>query len=114
MNMDGCFLKYEQAFDRQGGVADNLSKHSGCGESLIGEWKVVKDQNGHYYIRIESDQIPDLMNIEDDFKRFKILQLSEEQMTLTYTHRQFSNTLTTFVDVMVPVGTEVVDRDFHW
>lgn len=114
MNMEGCFLSHEQTFGRGGSVSDNLSQHTDCGESLVGEWKVVKDQKGHFYIRISSKQIPKLMNIEADFKLFKILQLCRDQLTLEYTHRQFSDKLTTFTDVMVPVGTPVEGRDFHW
>ena len=114
MNMAGCFLSYEQTFRKNGRVSDNLSQHAGCGESLLGDWKVVKDQKGHFYIRISSEQIPKLMNIEEDFKLFKILQLCQDQLTLEYSHRQFSDNLTTFTDVMVPVGTEVEGRDFHW
>lgn len=114
VNMEGCFLSYEQTFSRNMKVSDNLSQHNGCGESLEGDWKVVRDQKGHFYIRISSKQIPKLMNIEEDFKFFKILQLGDDQLTLEYTHRQFSDELTTFTDEMVPVGTEVEGRDFHW
>jgi hypothetical protein len=114
MNMGDCFLSHRVTYSSDMSMHNNSGEHRDCGETLSGTWKFAKDQKGHYYIKIESSQLPTLMNIEDDFKLFKILQLTEEQMTLQYNHQQFSNKVTTITDIYVPEDRIVENREFHW
>jgi len=92
---------------------DNNGKHNGCGESLNAKWEIVKNENGISFIKIESNQLPKLMNIEDNFKYFQILELTKEKLTVTYQHKQFSNKVMWIKDFYVPESVKVKDRDFH-
>ncbi|MTI29252.1 lipocalin family protein, partial [Xanthovirga aplysinae] len=114
MNMGDCFLSFRQTFKPDLSVMDNSGKNKDCGESLIGTWRLTKDKKENYYIKIISDQIPRLMNIEEDYKYFKILHVSEDQLTLQFRHKQFSNKERTMTDIYVPEEMEVEGRDFHW
>lgn len=114
MNMAGCFLNYQQTFAIDKTVSDNLEEFRDCGKSLIGIWKIAKDKNQNYYIKITSERIPELMNIEEDYKLFKVLELTNDQLTLQFRHKQFSNKTTTITDILVPSTLNVEGRDFHW
>ena len=114
MNMGDCFLSYRQTFFSGGMVRDNNGEVKGCGETLEAKWTFVKSQQGYYYLRLESEEIPTLMNIEDDFKLFKVLDLTEESMTLQFQHAQFSDKTTTITDFLVPEDVNVEGRTFHW
>lgn len=93
---------------------NNSGEHRDCGETLHGTWKFTKGKTGNYYVRIESEQLPKLMNIDKEYKLFKILELSDEQMTLQFAHKQFSSETTTITDIYVPEDVDVKDREFHW
>ena len=112
--MGDCFLSYRATYTRAMVMHDNSGEHRGCGETLNASWKFAKDQNENYYVRIESSQLPELMHIEKDFKLFKVLHLSEDQLTLQFSHKQFSDKQTRITDILVPENTVIGDREFHW
>ena len=114
MNMGDCFLSYRQTYQPNMTVSDNNGENNDCGESLEGTWKFAKDEAGNYYIKISSDQLPELMNIDKNFKYFKVLRVSADQLTLQFSHKQFSNKATIITSIFVPENTSVADRDFHW
>jgi hypothetical protein len=114
MNMGECFLAYRQTFANDSTMKDNAGDKRDCGETLFAEWKFIKDKKGNSYLQLKSDQIPALMQIEEDFKFFKVLQLSEEVLVLEYRHKQYGNKSRTITDHYVPENVEVEDRDFHW
>ena len=114
MNMGDCFLSYRRTYRPDMTVRDNNGEHYDCGESLVGTWKFAKDEAGNYYIKISSDQLPELMNIDQDFKYFKILRVAADQLTLQFSHRQFSNKATIITSILVPEDSPVADREFHW
>ena len=114
MNMGDCFLSYRQTYRSDRSMHDNSGEQSDCGETLNATWQFVKDKSNNYYLKLVSDQLPALMNIDQDHKFFKILHLSEEQMTLQFSHKQFSNKATLITDVYVPEHVSVEDREFHW
>lgn len=114
MNMGDCFLLHRDTYKAAGTMHNNSGENRGCGKSLDATWNFVKDEHGHYYIRLKSEQLPELMNMDEDYKLFKILHLSNEQMTLQFTHKQFSSKASTIIDVYVPEYISVEDRTFHW
>ena len=113
MNMGDCFLRNRQTYSLDHSIRDNSGEHADCGESLLARWRFVKDKEQNYYLRWQSTQLPDLLNIEEDFKLFKVLQLSSEQMTLEFYH-QFGSKQGKITDVYVPENVKVEGRDFHW
>jgi len=113
MNMGDCFLKNRQTYFVSNTMEDNSGNNPDCGQSLMASWKFVKDKEGYYYLRWESEQLAALMNIDDNFKLFKILQLSEEQITLQFFHK-FGAKQGKIIDVYVPQDVKIEDRDFHW
>ncbi|MEQ8549993.1 MAG: lipocalin family protein [Cyclobacteriaceae bacterium] len=114
MNMGDCFLSHRETYKRDMTMQNNSGEHRDCGETLSATWKFAKDKKGNYYIQISSKQLPELMNIDQEYKLFKILRLSEEQMTVQFQHKQFSNKTTTITDIFVPENVSVEDREFHW
>lgn len=114
MNMGDCFLSYRSTYRRDMRMQDNSGDERDCGQSLKAAWKFAKDLKGNYYIKLSSQQLRELMNSKNDFKLFKVLRLSQEQMTLQYRHQQFSNKFTTITDIYVPEGDRVEGRIFHW
>ncbi|WP_299679801.1 lipocalin family protein [uncultured Dokdonia sp.] len=113
MNMGDCFLKYRQRFRESGLVKDNNASQRDCGPSLEATWEITTSEKGDYYIKLTSDQLPELLNQESDEKFFKILYLSKDSLTLSYVHKQF-NQRRRITDYMVREDLEVKDRDFHW
>lgn len=113
MNMGDCFLAYRQTYQSDMTLHDNNGEQRDCGETLQATWKFVKDRKGNFYVKWSSAQLPQLMNIEKDYKYFKILHLSADQLTLRFRHKFFSKT-TTITDFYVPEGASVERRDFHW
>ncbi len=93
-------------------MRDNNSEFFDCGRSLNASWKVVSQDNGSY-IKLESEDIPELLNIDENYKFFKIKALSENELVLQFKHKQFSNKSMVIVDHLVPENIEVKDRDFH-
>lgn len=114
MNMGDCFLLHRDTYSADFTIHNNSGEQSNCGETLNATWKFTKDKKGNSYIRWTSDQLPEMMNIEADYKAFKILRLSAEQMTLQFTHKQFSDKTSTITDIWVPENISVEDREFHW
>jgi len=71
-------------------------------------------KEGLAYIKLKGEQLKELMNLDVDYKFFKILELTEVQMVLEFSHKQFSNKASTIIDVYVPEHVSVNERDFHW
>lgn len=114
MNMGDCFLSYRATYRPDKTMNDNNGEQNDCGPTLKAMWGIVKSDKGHSYVKIDSEQLPELMGIEDTYKVFRILQLSEDQMTLQFSHNQFSSKKTKMIDVYVPENAVVKDREFHW
>lgn len=114
MNMGDCFLSHKETYKSDMTMHDNSGEFRDCGETLRAKWKFVKDKKGNYYIKWSSEQLPVLMNVKEDYKYFKVLHLSEEQFTIQFKHKQFSNKTTTITDFYVLENVSVNDREFHW
>lgn len=114
MNMGDCFLAYRQTYRFDMTMYDNNGENTDCGETLNATWKFIKDQGENYYIKLNSKQLPALMHIEEDYKFFKIIHLSEEQMILQFNHQQFSNKTSLITGIYVPEYVSVKDREFHY
>lgn len=114
MNMGDCFLSYRATYKLDSIMHDNNGEHRDCGETLTANWSIYTSKEGFPYIKLEGDQLKELMNLDNNYKFFKILDLSEDQLVLEFTHKQFSSKTTTMVDVFVPENTTVDDRKFHW
>lgn len=89
MNMGVCFLAYRQSFAKDSTMQDNAGETRECGETLFATWKFVKDKKGNSFLKLNSGQLPELMQIKEDYKFFKVLQLSEDQLVLEYKHKQY-------------------------
>lgn len=114
MNMGKCFLSYRLTYKTDMTMNDNNGESKDCGESLQATWKFVEDKHNNPYVKVSSEQIPMLMNIQEDYKFFKIIHISEDKLTLQFRHKQFSNNTTTITDYYVPEHVFVEDRNFHW
>ncbi len=114
MNMGDCFLAHRQSFRINGSFSTDSGGRKDCGEPMLGTWKLARDSEGNAYIRMESDQIPDMMNIEENFKLFKIKKLSDSLLILQFNHAQTTAKQTVMVDYLVPHDMTVEDRTFHW
>lgn len=114
INMGDCFLSHREVYNSNMTMKNNSGEHRDCGETLSATWKFSKDKKGNYYVRISSKQLPELMNTDKDYKLFKILLLTEEQMILQFKHKQFSDKTTTITDIFVPDNVSVEGREFHW
>lgn len=114
MNMGDCFLSYRATYQTDSIMHDNNSDHSDCGETLTANWLLYTSKEGYPYIKLKSLQLKQLMNLDVDYKFFKILDLSEDQMVLEFRHKQFSSKESTIIDVFVPEDISIKDRDFHW
>ncbi|MEO1256240.1 MAG: lipocalin family protein, partial [Bacteroidota bacterium] len=114
MNMGDCFLSYRQSFVKNGTFSSGSSDTKNCGEIMNGKWVLAKDVESNSYIKLESDQIPEMLNIVDDFKLFKIKNLSDSLLVLQFNHAQTTKKQTVMIDYFVPEGMEVDDRHFHW
>ena len=112
MNMGACFLSHRQLYSIDETMRDNSGQNPNCGPTLNASWKFVLADNGHSYLKLSSPQLPILMNIEETYKFFKILELSETSLILQYQHQQF-NKKRTITDHYVPEHIKVPDRDFH-
>ncbi len=113
MNMGDCFLKYRQRFYKNGIVSDNNAENQNCGPSLEATWEIITAENGFSYFKFKGDQLPELLGQEEDHKLFKILYLSNDSLTISFTHVQFSERRT-ITDYLVREDIEIKDRDFHW
>lgn len=113
MNMSGCFLSYRITYLPNMTMKDNNSEHSNCGNSLHGNWKIVTSKKGKPFIKWVSDELPEIMNINQNHKFFKILKITEDTLQLQHRHKQFSSE-SVFIDTYVTEHTVIKDRDFHW
>ncbi len=113
MNMGDCFLHYRQSYTSNGEAFDNNAEAVNCGPSLVASWEITTTEKGNSYIKLTSAQIPELLNIEEDHKFFKILYVSKDSLTLSFSHNQFGKKKT-ITDYLVQEDLEVPDRDFHW
>lgn len=113
MNMGDCFLKYRQSFFSNGGVSDNNEDQSNCGSSLIGAWSIIKDSASYTYIRIISDDIPELLNIEENYKDFRVFYASEDSLHIYFIHTQYGQERR-ISDYLVQEEVSVPNRNFHF
>lgn len=113
MNMGPCFLAYRQTFKSNQSVSDNNENRSDCGLSLKGSYEFKKGPKGHPYIKINSPDIPKLMNTDKDYKYFKILKLSEDTLKLSFKHNQYGSKSRTITDILVRENLDIGDRYFH-
>ena len=113
MNMTGCFLTYRITYQSNKTFEDNNGKQENCGPTLSGQWEFIQNKEGISYIKQTSEQFPELLKIDKNYKYFKILQLEEDTLKIQFRHKQFSTT-STFVDTFVPEDITIKDRDFHW
>ncbi|WP_299441275.1 lipocalin family protein [uncultured Aquimarina sp.] len=113
MNMAGCFLSYRTTYSPNMIMKDNNGDQHDCGPSLIANWKITQNKEGHYFIKLKSDQLPELMNIEKDYKFFQITYLNKDSLQLRYRHAQFSGQVRTIVDLYVQEDALIPNRDFH-
>ena len=114
MNMGDCFLSQRQSFSEDGTFFTGSGGRKDCGDAMIGTWTLARDPKGTAYIRLESEQIPEMLNIKDDFKFFRLKKLSDSLLVLQFNHAQTTNEQTVMVDYFVPEGLNVDDRTFHW
>ncbi len=112
MNMGDCFLGYRQIFSQTGEVYDNNELLNKCGPSLKGSYEILKDSLGYTHIRISSDQIPALMNIEETYKDFRIFYASKDSLHISFSHTQYG-TKRRISDYLVQEDVKVKDRNFH-
>lgn len=112
MNMGDCFLSYRIRYAANGNLKDNSGEHHNCGPTLNGLWKAFQNDHGSF-IKWQSAQLPELLGTDEDYKYFRILNLTKDSMALQYTHKQYGNTERKIIDYLVPEGTQVPDRDFH-
>jgi hypothetical protein len=112
MNMGDCFLSYRVSYQRNQKMRDNNSEYLDCGKSLHAEWKLITNDNGNF-IKLESEELPELLNIDENYKYFKIVSLSEDELILKFKHAQFSNKKMIITDYLVPENKNVKGRDFH-
>ena len=113
MNMGDCFLKYRQRFRESGTVSDNNASNRNCGPSLEADWTFTTAENGYSYIKLTSDQLPELLGQEKPGLFFKVLYLTADSLTVSYVHKQFGERRV-ITDYLVREDLEVPDRDFHW
>lgn len=107
-------MSHRETYNNDMTMRNNSGEHNDCGETLFAAWRFVKDTEENYYIKIKSDQLPELMKTEKNYQLFRVLQLCDEQMTLQFNHKQFSGKTTTITDIYVPEHVAIEDREFHW
>ncbi|MDC8004848.1 lipocalin family protein [Aureisphaera galaxeae] len=115
MNMEpeGCFIKYKQTFFANDSVIDNNEQHFDCGPSLKGTWEITQSAKGHSYIKLSSSLLPELLGTDKDYKYFKILYLSKDSLTLSFSHTQYGKKRT-ITDYLVRDDLDIGDRSFHY
>lgn len=112
MNMGDCFISYRISYKQDKTFADNNGESSSCGPTLVGSWYAFQNDNGSF-IKWESPQLPELLNIEETHKYFRLLTLNNDSLVVSYKHVQYGNKERTIVDYLVPEGSSVPDRYFH-
>ncbi|MEM9681162.1 MAG: lipocalin family protein [Bacteroidota bacterium] len=112
MNMGDCFLSYRVMYNSDGTTTDNNSKNNDCGESMEANWSFYTNENGAY-IKLEGEKVKTLLNIENDYKFFKLHELSDTSLVVSFRHKQFGNKERVIKDYLVPEDMVVKDRDYH-
>jgi len=112
MNMGDCFLSYRVTYNNDGKTTDNNAQNVDCGESMEANWSFYTNENGSY-IKLKGEKVKRLLNIDKDYKFFKIKDLSDSLMVISFKHKQFGNTERVITDYLVPEYVEVKDRNFH-
>ncbi len=112
MNMGDCFLSYRVSYFTNTSMRDNSSEQEDCGESLEATWQIIANDDGNF-IKLTGDKVSKLLNVEENYKYFKIKALSENEMVVQFKHKQFSSSSTIIIDHLVPEHVVVEDRDFH-
>lgn len=113
MNMAGCFLTYRNTYFPNMTVKDNNDTQKDCGPSLKADWEIIQNKKGHYFIKVTSDQLPELLNTDKNYKFFQITYLSKDSLELKYRHAQFSGQVRSITDLYVQEDIDVPNRDFH-
>lgn len=112
MNMGDCFLSYRVTYSNDGTTTDNNSQNKDCGQSMQANWSFYTNDNGAY-IKLKGEKVRQLLNQENDYKFFKISQLSDTLLVVSFRHKQFGNTERTIQDYLVPEELEVKGRNYH-
>ena len=113
MNMEDCFLSYRQTYLPDMTMYDNNGNYQDCGPTLQAQWEIYEDKKGNSFIKLKSNQLPELLKINKDYKYFQILEVTDSTLQITYQHKQFSNKTMWIKDFYVTEDIEVKDRDFH-
>ncbi|MEM6516662.1 MAG: hypothetical protein AAF688_10805 [Bacteroidota bacterium] len=114
ISVGDCFLSYQVTYSSDHTILDNNGEHEDCGDSMSSNWSLYFNDDKYPYIKLKGGNVQELMHLEKDYKYFKILDLSEEQLVLEFQHKQFSNKTTKLINVFVPKDAVVKDRKFHW
>ena len=114
MNMGDCFLSYRATYLDHGIMYDNNGEHEDCGGTLTANWSIYHSKDNYPYIKLKGEKLKALMNLDNDYKFFKILNLNDTLMILEFKHKQFSSKETTLVDIFVSENIAIKDRAFHW
>ena len=112
MNMGDCFLSYRVYYSMDGTTTDNNKDHKDCGDSMEANWSFFSNDDGSY-IKLKGQKVKTLLNIDQDYKFFKILELSDSLLIISFTHKQFGNKERTIIDYLVREDVVVEDRNFH-
>jgi hypothetical protein len=112
MNMGDCFLSYRVTYNSDGTTIDNNSEHENCGESLQADWYFFSNENGAY-IKLVGEKVQTLLNLDVNYKYFKIKHLSDTLMILRFSHKQYGNTARQIEDHLVPQDVYVSGRNYH-
>ncbi|WP_422104727.1 lipocalin family protein [Winogradskyella sp.] len=112
MNMGDCFLSYRVTYNANGITTDNNAQHKDCGDSMEANWSFYTNDDGSY-IKLKGDKVKTLLNQEKDYKFFKIKELSDTLLIVSFKHKQFGNKERTIEDHLVPEAMVVEGRRYH-
>ncbi|UZO79641.1 lipocalin family protein [Aquimarina sp. ERC-38] len=113
MNMGDCFLSYRQTYFPNMTMQDNNGDYPDCGPTLKATWEMYQDKKGNSFIKLKSEQLPQLLNTKENYKYFQILEITDSTLQVTYQHKQFSNKTMWIKDFYVKENIKVPNRDFH-
>ncbi len=112
MNMGDCFLSYRVTYNSNGTTSDNNAQQEDCGESMDANWSFYTNDNGSY-IKLKGEKVKTLLQQEKDYKYFKISELSDTLLVVSFKHKQFDNKERTIKDYLVPEDVKVEGRNYH-